>query len=73
MITRVFWPRNNNLKLKLPDKNSLNYVSGTDNKISLSAQDENHKEKDFPETLHHGPHVTSHFLDLRTQACQINS
>ena len=50
MITRVFWPRNNNLKLKLPDKNSLNYVGGTDNKISPSAQHESHEEKDFPET-----------------------
>ena len=50
MITRVFWPRNNNLKLKLPDKNSLNYISGTGNKISPSAQHENHEEKDFPET-----------------------
>ena len=72
MITRVLWPRNNNLKLKLPDKNSLNYVGGTDNKISPSAQHENHEEKYFPKTLHHRPHVTSHSLDLRTQACQIN-
>ena len=50
MIPKIFWPRNYNLKLKLPDKNSLNYASGTDNKISPSALDENHEEKDFPET-----------------------
>ena len=50
MITRVFWPENYNLKLKLPDKNSLNHVGETENKISPSAQDKNHVEKDFPET-----------------------
>ena len=50
MITTVFWSRNNNLKLELPDKNSLNYVGGTGNKISPSALHKSHEGKDFPET-----------------------
>ena len=49
-MTTVFWPRTNNLKPKLPDKNYLNYICGTGSKISPSALQENHEEKDFPET-----------------------
>ena len=72
MITRVFWPRNNKQKLELPDENYLNYIVETGNKISPSTLHKNNEEKDFPETCHHRSHMTSPFLDLRTQACQIN-
>ena len=50
MVTRVYWPKNNNLKPELPDKNSLNYIGGTGNKISPSALHKNHEGKNFPET-----------------------
>ena len=49
-MASAFWLRNINLKLKLPDKNYLNFDGGTSSKTLPSELHENHEGKDFPET-----------------------
>ena len=49
-MASAFWPRNINLKLELPDKNYLNFASGTSSKTLPSELHENHEGKNFPET-----------------------
>ena len=50
MMASAFWPRSINVKIQLPDKNYLNFVSGTSSKALPSELHENHEGKDFPET-----------------------